>query len=410
MGKKRYFRDEQKGAFFLVIILLIMISVGIVVGLSLRTDKVAEKISDDQVIRVLLVLDNGKNGERKAVFTNMLLYYPVSRKAALVNIPGHTGGIYQSLGRVDRIDRIYSEKGIEPYLKEIEKVLDVNIPFFMVIGQDDFVRLTDMLGGLRVFIPFPVDKVSDDGELWLLPSGAVTLDGDKISVYLHYKLDDEEETEINERYQNVVNAFFTALHDKRSQIFSNRAIFKEYGKLMSTNLTDSDDVYKLLSLISDMDSESTIRQTVTGPIRIVDGQRLMLPLNNGDFIKEALKQSTRLLITNSVALASRVYVLEIKNGTSTQGLARNTAILFQNASYSVLNVVNADSSDYEKTVIIDHIGNKEVAGVVGEFIHCNNIVEEAVASGVGDDNVLADVDFTIILGKDFDGRYVRPAR
>ena len=179
---------------------------------------------------------------------------------------------------------------------------------------------------------------------------------------------------------------------------------------MSTNLTDSDDVYKLLSLISDMDSESTIRQTVTGPIRIVDGQRLMLPLNNGDFIKEALKQSTRLLITNSVALASRVYVLEIKNGTSTQGLARNTAILFQNASYSVLNVVNADSSDYEKTVIIDHIGNKEVAGVVGEFIHCNNIVEEAVASGVGDDNVLADVDFTIILGKDFDGRYVRPAR
>ena len=37
-------------------------------------------------------------------------------------------------------------------------------------------------------------------------------------------------------------------------------------------------------------------------------------------------------------------------------------------------------------------------------------MEEAVASGVGDDNVLADVDFTIILGKDFDGRYVRPAR
>lgn len=277
----------------------------------------------------------------------------------------------------------------------------------MTVSYGDFVKLTDMLGGMRVFIPSPVDAVSDDGEIWLLPSGAVSLDGDKISVYLRYRLEDEDEAEITERHQNVVTAFFTTFHEKQSQIFGKKSVFREYSRLIKTNLSDSDDVFRLLSLVSDMDSESIIRQAVTGPIRIVDGERLRFPLNNGDFIKEAVRQSTSLLVTNSAVLGSRVYVLEIQNGTSVQGLARNTAILFQNASYSVLNAVNADSDDYEKTVIIDHIGNKEVASLVGDFIRCTNIVEEEVSLEAEADSNAADVDFTIILGRDFDGRYVR---
>lgn len=404
---RKHLREEQKGAFFLIIILVIMISAALIVGLSLRTDGVAGRVADDQVIRVLFILDEEKDGGRNAVLASMLVYYPVSKKAAVVSIPGNTGGIYQSLGRVDRIDKVYSEKGISAYTREIEKLLDVNIPFYMTVSYEDFAKLTDMLGGMRVFIPSPVDAVSDDGEIWLLPSGAVTLDGDKISVYLRYRLEDEDEAEITERHQNVVTAFFTTLHEKQSQIFGKKSVFREYSRLIKTNLSDSDDVFRLLSLVSDMDSESIIRQSVTGPIRIVDGERLRFPLNNGDFVKEAVRQSTSLLVTNSAVLGNRVYVLEIQNGTSVQGLARNTAILFQNASYSVLNAVNADSDDYEKTVIIDHIGNKEVASLVGDFIHCTNIVEEEVSLEAEADSNAADVDFTIILGRDFDGRYVR---
>lgn len=404
---RKHLRDEQKGLFFLIIILAIMISTALIVALSLRTDGVAERVADDQVIRVLFIIDDGKDGGRSALFTSMLVYYPVSKKAALVSIPGNTGGIYQSLGRVDRIDEVYSEKGIASYTREIEKLLDVNIPFYMAVSHDDFVKLTDMLGGMRVFIPSPVDETSDDGEIWLLPSGAVTLDGDKVSVYLRYRLEDEDETEMTERHQNIVTAFFTTFHEKRGQVFGKKSVFREYSRLIKTNLSDSDDVFRLLSLVSEMDSESIVRQSVTGPVRIVDGERLMFPLNNGDFIKEAVKQSTSLLVTNSAVLASRVYVLEIQNGTSVQGLARNTAILFQNASYSVLNAVNADSDDYEKTVIIDHIGNREVASLIGDFIRCTNIVEEEVSLEAEADTNAADVDFTIILGRDFDGRYVR---
>ena len=104
---------------------------------------------------------------------------------------------------------------------------------------------------------------------------------------------------------------------------------------------------------------------------------------------------------------SRIYVLEIQNGTAVQGLAKNTAALLQSAGYDILTISNADRNDYDKTFIIDHIGNEEIAKNVGDFIRCTDIKTAEVKK---DDSALeADtlVDFTIVLGKDFDGRYVR---
>ena len=67
-----------------------------------------------------------------------------------------------------------------------------------------------------------------------------------------------------------------------------------------------------------------------------------------------------------------------------------------------LNQTFAVSNDYEETVIIDRLGNEQAAKSIGEFIHCDNIIRP------GDNDVThsAEVDFTIILGKDFNGQYV----
>ena len=95
-----------------------------------------------------------------------------------------------------------------------------------------------------------------------------------------------------------------------------------------------------------------------------------------------------------------------------QGLARNTAALLKSAGYDVLSTLNAERQDIEKTQIINHIGNADIAKNLGDFIHCTNIVEEEIKPDGEDgyDNAYeasSNVDFTIILGKDFDGRYVK---
>lgn len=404
--KSKHLRDEQKGFIFLLLIFVIIVGVSVYMYALLQKDSVIEELENDEVLRMLFVIEDEN---KEILLTNVLVYYPVLKKAAIVNIPNHVGAIYDSIGRVDRIDAVYKEKGIMTYKQEIEKLIGYKISFYTILSERNFSKITDMLGGLRVFIPAPIDVLTETGDRCLLPSGAVNLDGDKIYSYLNLNIPDEPYLDVQDRLQNITNAFFSSFYEKKSIIFKKNRIFYKYYDLMNVNL-DKKNALKLYDLISDMNSESIIRQTVTGPSRVVDGQLLLFPLNNGEFIKEAVRQTTNLLVSSGEILASRIYVLEIQNGTSVQGLAHNTSILFQNASYDVLSAINADRSDYEETIVIDHIGNKEMAKMVGDFIRCSNIQEEKIDDSLVVDEDVAKVDFTIILGKDFDGRYVRPKK
>jgi anionic cell wall polymer biosynthesis LytR-Cps2A-Psr (LCP) family protein len=403
--RKIKIRDEQKGIIFIALIIITVIALAFIFKFSLKTNKVDDALKEKGIMRTLFVIEDD---DSSMLFSSVLIYNPSSNKAALVNLPGHTGAIYQSLGRVDKLEKVYSEAGIVAYRTEIEKLLGMTIPYYAILPLDSFIKISDYLGGMRVFISEPVDCLSEEGERWLLPSGAINLDGDKINTYLHYRLEDEAEADVQERYQNAMAAFITGLHDKKFVVFQ-KANRKRYLDLVKTNLNEDEEI-SLFAAIADVDAESIIKQTITGSLRRVDGQQLLMPDNNGEFIKEAVKTTTNLLASTDGTLTSRVYVLEIQNGTTTQGLARNTAILFQNASYDVLSPVNAPRNDYEETVIIDHIGNMEVAKIVGEFIRCTNIREATPEEEAESSSLDAGVDFTIILGKDFDGRYVVPSR
>ena len=400
-------RNEQKGLIFIALIIILVFVLSMFFVHSLKTNKVEEALEYDTLLRILFVVEDENED---ALFSNVIIYDTSTKKAAVINLPGYTGAIYQSLGGTDRLDEVYNELGIEYYRTEVQKMLGITIPYTSVIKLDNFIKLCDMFGGMRVFIPSPVDCMSQSGERWLLPSGAVNLDGDKIAVYLRYREEDETEESIQDRYQNVMGAFLTGLHDMSFKIFNKEQNFRMYADCIQTNLADYEEE-TLYSQISEIDTESIIKQTITGSLRNVElrsgeTQQLLFPLNNSEFIKEAVKQTTYMLMSTDGTLSNRIYVLEIQNGTKTQGLARRTATLYQNASYDVLSAVNADSNDYAQTVIIDHIGNEAVAKQVGELIRCTNIMSAADMEQESPSDSM--VDFTVILGRDFNGAYVIP--
>ena len=201
-------------------------------------------------------------------------------------------------------------------------------------------------------------------------------------------------------------AILTGFHDK-SYLVLNQKNFAKYTECIKSSL-EPDDNFTLFKMICNIDAESIIKLNITGVNRVNDGKILLYPRENGVFIKTAVKQTTNMLTSTGGTQTSRIYVLEIQNGTTEQGLAGRTADLFRNASYDVLSPVNA-SGYYDETVIIDHIGNAEIARMVGEFIHCTNIQEEEINTEEEVENSSANVDFTVILGKDFNGRYVIPS-
>ncbi len=399
-------RTFLKSYMFLVVIVLVLIGAIVYLALSLQTDPVAEALENDEVIKILFVLHDGP----QIIWSDLLIYYPVTHGGAIFDIPRNTGAIYRVLksssgqnGRTDGIEMVYTELGIKAFTAEIEKLTGTDIPFTVEISLDNFSQLTDMMGGLRIFIPAPVEY-RDENVQYLLPSGAINLDGDKIRTYLEYQLPDESQSDVQDRKQNTAVAMLSAFNKNKNTVFTSK-VFNRYAKLFEANV-DADGLFQLLQQVAEIDADRLSPQTVTGSLRNVDGKSLLFPYYDGQLIKDVVKQTTSALVSTDGIIASRVYVLEIQNGTRTQGLARNTAALLQSAGYEVLSMVNADSDDVAETYIIDHIGNETVAQGLADFIRCKVIQTAEIQS---DETLEADtlVDFTIVLGKDFDGRYVR---
>ncbi|MBR2105715.1 MAG: LCP family protein, partial [Treponema sp.] len=236
MKKGRRIRDEQKGFIFILIIIFITIILSVVFSLSLKTNKVLDSIEEDEMIRVLFVIEDD---DKSFLFSNLLIYSTVSKKAAVVNIPNNVGQIFQSLGRVEKIATVYEEKGINDFSKEVEKLLNVEIPYNVVINIEQFTKLTDMIGGMRIFLASPINYVDENDVRYLLPSGVVTLDGDKIYTYLHYRVEEDTNADVQERYQNVMTAFLSGLHEKNYIIFE-KENFDRYLNCMSVNLEEDE--------------------------------------------------------------------------------------------------------------------------------------------------------------------------
>ena len=98
-------RDEQKGVIFIVLILVIIGAVSLFFAFSLRTDDVHDILDREQFVRMLFVVEDE---DTNVLFSNVLIFNPQTKKAAVINLPGYTGAIYQSLGRMDKLEEVYN--------------------------------------------------------------------------------------------------------------------------------------------------------------------------------------------------------------------------------------------------------------------------------------------------------------
>ncbi len=391
--------DTGKNILFLLVILVILISAVVVVLLKMKKDTLEDYFSSEKILNILVVVEDNE----VPISTNVIAYYPETKRAVMFDIPSNTGLIIQSLNRTDGVGAVYTEKGIERFKDEIEKLTGIPLPFYLTMSIKEFSNLTDMLGGLSVFIPSPVD-INTESMRVLLPSGSVTLDGDKIRDYLIYKDELDNEREAASRKQKALLALLRAINDNSPDIFlRDRFVILEDN--MHSNLSGGD-FKELLSLLCKLDSERLIPQRVTGAIRYVGEKKLLMPFREGYQLKQVIRQAIAVLASDDSSVLERVYALEILNGTGKQGLARNTSELYQSFGYDVVNIGNAEEATKE-TILIDRIGNPSVAKIVANVIHCENIKTTSLDESSEDEDLdygsEANVDFTLILGSDFNG-------
>lgn len=388
----------------LLLIIFIVIAGGVGIYYFSRTDPLEEILSDERVLNILLNIEQ----DSTVIASYVMLYYPPTRRASVFDVPAETGLIIKSLNRVDRIDVLYKGPDSPQYTKEIENLLGIRIPFTVTLNLEQLEKLIDLVEGITLFIPEPVEQYNPQLPM-LLPSGFVKLDGSKAIAYATYTLkqDDSETETVILRKQKLITALLVRLNEKR-MLLKNSQVQAIFASLISTRM-EPESTIRIFWELTNLDIQRLSLQRVGGTIKHVSEKTLLFPFYDGVLIKEIVKQAiTGLVRQGEGEFPDRVFTVEVLNGTPSIGLARNTAELLKGFGYDVLSYGNADRNDYEKTQIINRSKYDEVAQALGTVIKCNMIVKETNSDTLdATQDFSYKADFTLIIGKDFNGRYVR---
>jgi anionic cell wall polymer biosynthesis LytR-Cps2A-Psr (LCP) family protein len=336
------------------------------------------------------------------------MYYPATRRAAIFDIPRDLGLIIRRINRVDRIDTLYDRQRVGNFETEVEGLLGIEINFHVILKDEDLGKTVDLLEGVEIFIPAPVEIYSPSPILF--PSGMVRLDGDKTRTYVTYELPEEDREMASFRRQRFFLGLIKRLGEKQ-ELIANPQVDTVFQSLMTTNMNQRTRL-RLFSEFAFIDTDRTNIQSVQGTIREISGQTLLLPSWDGSLIKQIVSQTLGAITRQTDgSLTDRVFTVEVLNGTTENGLAGRTAELLRGFGYDVISIGNAERSDYEKTEIIDRSGFADVVHSFGEIIRCENVRSEAPVledpgAEMGFQNFEYRSDFTLIIGRDFDGRYV----
>ncbi|RKX79190.1 MAG: LytR family transcriptional regulator [Spirochaetes bacterium] len=392
----------DKSLIILFLIILVTGVTSIILFLQSRTDRITEEINKDNPIKIVFFISEKNN----LLLSEVVFYHPATGKGAILDMPGEVGSLIKSINKIDRIDTLYRRGDVEPIIEKFEELTGTELPYYIDIEIDNVEKLVDLIEGIEMFIANPVEIIEED-KMVLLPAGSVLLDGNKTKTFLTY----EEQTGVSDidktgRKQKFIQSLLTRMGEKE-KLLENDNVFNYFRSYIDTNL-DRRALISFIKEIKKLDGERMVFQRVLGVSRKVDDQQLIFPHYEGNLLRETVKQTLESLAKVELASGENPTIkVEILNGTNRDGLASRTSQLFKNFGYDVVNIGNADHFGYEQTQIIARAGDISKAQKVANFINCKRIIPDDDTKKVAGLESSEQIDVTVILGMDFDGRYCK---
>ena len=325
-----------------------------------------------------------------------------SGRAALLFVPGSIGVVLHDPQRMDAIAALYGPNGHAALVERLRALLDLDLDFYLDLSFEGLGRLIDVLGGVEVVIPDPIQVMEGDRRV-LLPSGSIVVDGDMARDYLSYRATEESAAERVDRVHRLIQGLLRSVADGGAVLADptgQRLLYDSVATDLSRRAFD-----KLLAALVEVDTDRVVLLRVLGRVQDVDDRTLLFPYDEGALLRDIVKQTVAAL---SVPLdaedADVTPAVEVLNGTRTSGLAAQAATVFESFGYRIVAVDNAAHPDYERTLIVGRRGDPELARRAAEVIRCDQgAAPEADAGAI--DPSSASVDVTVILGRDFNGRF-----
>ena len=202
VARRKKKRKHLLGRLFLLLIIIVIVLAGII-GFKTIQNGGGKKgfvatllgvdLSNKSNLSQINVLVAGVSTDISTQFTDTLMfcqYNPSTQKASILSIPRDTfvGSSPNSAKAADKINAIYSRKGISTLEEKVSNIVGEQVDYYVVVKTNALIEMVDVLGG--VWFEVPIDMVYDDPTQDLhinLKAGYQKLDGDKAEQLLRFR-------------------------------------------------------------------------------------------------------------------------------------------------------------------------------------------------------------------------------
>ncbi|HUT65331.1 MAG TPA: LCP family protein [Spirochaetota bacterium] len=397
----RFQHNNRKTDFDWVSILLIFLAIGIIVGTILfifyfRASELEELLEKESTISWIFV----ENDSGTTQATLLYFYNPKTKKLASLVMPSKTRMKvdYEDKPAYDTLGNIYFRGGPSVVKKTIEKLTEIEFDFYFVYDLSDIEKLVDLLDGLEVYNQNSLNYLDAEQNMFIqVPKGKVVLDGAKAREFLLFKQGDSGGKIMVENHRVFLESLLERMHDVES-LMENSRVSKILTKEIVTNMNRRD-LRMLAGEMRGVSSSKVLFYLMFGKNTTIKDESFISPIENGRWLRERIENMKKFISDEGPAPIGNEINIEILNGSTNPGQAQSLRNYFVEYGFNIVHHGNAPRNDYEKTLVVDRIGRPSLAKRIADIINCQEVHTRI-------DKTLM-VDVTIIIGNDFEGRYVR---
>ncbi len=260
-GRKRKF-----GIFAAVF--LVMLALGMYTGGQLNDrvfESVATKDSKGKVINILVMGIDARNARENTRSDTMIMASldPATKQVVMISIPRDTR-IKNARGQNDRINSINWLQGPEAACKEVGKLLNVDVDYYVITNFGGFGDIVDALGGVHIDVEtnmYHADPVNPELAI-NLKKGPQYLNGKQALAYVRYRGGPTADIGRTENQQRFIKALAAEMLQTKT-ILRLPQLIPELYENVSTNIPLPDMIH-LGKMTQDLDMGNIIALTLPG--------------------------------------------------------------------------------------------------------------------------------------------------
>ncbi len=389
--------------------------------ISVLTSDVIKPWPGHERINILLLGIDQRCEETGPTHTDSMIVLtvdPVGKSASLLSLPRDLWIDIPQVG-VDRINQafyfgeLYELPGGGPAMAidGVENLLGVPIHYFVTVNFDAFVEVVNLIGGIEIDVPEAIDDQTYPDRCYgydpfLLDAGVQRLDGNTALKYARTRATFGGDVDRAGRQQAVI----LAVRDQITQLDMVPQLIAQAPQLWQTL---QDNVRTNMSLEEGMQFALLIQEIPRDDINSAiidfnyvynettpDGRQVLVPIrDNIRVLRNELFAPPEVpapQIENLPALMAEENArIAIYNGTAVFGLAAATEEYLNQFDLTLVEIGNADSSEYRSTQVIDYGSHPNTTRYITQLMQVPPL---NVSNG---SNPEGDFDVLIIIGNDW---------